>query len=397
MPRFVERFRCIGPRCEDTCCSDWAIYVDKKTYKAYRKAAPPELDHLMENIVRLNGGSDNSPYAAIMPVGELRRCPALTDGLCSVHATLGESYLSNVCHSYPRTNRSAHGQFEQMITLSCPEAARLALLADDAFDFVEAPVQLRESEVVKVDSRFDFSPEVMTEIRIFCLNLVRTRELALWQRLALLGNFCDSLTHLCITKQQAAAPTLINDFVRVIENGDLVAALDLIQPNHEAQSQVFATLWGAKGFETGSAAQRELIRQISGKLGADDSGQVTAEGLVAAYRRGLGRLDEALAETPWWLENYLVNEMFTQFVPFNGNNPYDGFVRIVARFGLLRLLLAAQCNTGDGPPPLATLTTTVYLYCRRFQHDRDYGDRVNTALYESGWADLNKLYTLLRT
>jgi len=65
MPRFVERFRCIGPRCEDTCCSDWAIYVDKKTYKAYRNEAPPELDLLMENIVRLNGGARRSRMACV--------------------------------------------------------------------------------------------------------------------------------------------------------------------------------------------------------------------------------------------------------------------------------------------------------------------------------------------
>ena len=34
MPRYTERFRCIGSACEDTCCASWTIHIDKKTYKA---------------------------------------------------------------------------------------------------------------------------------------------------------------------------------------------------------------------------------------------------------------------------------------------------------------------------------------------------------------------------
>ncbi len=148
-PRFVERFRCIGASCEDTCCSGWTVHVDKKTYKAYRKESVPALERMMANMTRLEGMGDRA-YGAIRTVGEQELCPALHDGICSVQAHLGESYLPEVCHEYPRTNRSLDGQVEQAITLSCPEAARLALLAEDAFDFVEAPIHVRQSAVLGV-------------------------------------------------------------------------------------------------------------------------------------------------------------------------------------------------------------------------------------------------------
>lgn len=397
MPRFAERFRCIGPRCEDTCCSGWIVQVDKKTYKAYRKESVPAIENLVANIVRLDEVTNSGGYAVVKPVGALKQCPALTDGMCSVQANLGESYLPNVCHSYPRTNRRLHGQVEQTITLSCPEAARLALLAEDAFDFVEAPVHLRGSALLEVGACAGVETELMVETRIFCLNLMRTRELALWQRLAILGTFCDALTTVCIKKEQASIPALINDFVRLVESGELLATLDAIAPNHEAQAMVFATLWGAKGFDTVSPFQKGMIEQISAGFGADAHGQVSAENLVAGYRHGLSRLDEALAQAPWFLENYVVNEMFNQLVPFNGSHPYESYLRLIARFGLLRTLLAVQCNTTGDVPPLATLAATAQMQCRRFQHDPAYSDRVKDSLFESGWADMSKLYTLLRT
>lgn len=397
MPRFVERFRCIGSSCEDTCCSGWTVYIDKKTYKAYRKEAVPAVDQLIANMERLDDPNNTRAFARMKTIGKQQTCSALQDGMCSVQAHLGESYLSHVCHSYPRSNRRLSGQVEQTITLSCPEAARLALLAEDALDFVEAPVQLRESVLSEVDSRFGMAAGLISDTRLFCLNLMRTRELALWQRLALLGTFCDSLTQLCNANQQAGIPALITELTRLIENGELISTLDLIQPAHGAQAMVFATLWATKGFETTSSYQQEMMDQIASRFGADVNGQVSAEALVDAYRRGLDRMDAAMIEAPWLLENYLLNEMFAQLVPFGGASPFDSYLQLISRFGLLRLLLAVQCNTDEALPPIATLVATVQMHCRRFQHVADYAKRVKESLYDSGWAEMGKLYTLLRT
>lgn len=397
MPRFVERFRCIGPSCEDTCCSGWTIFIDKKTYKAYRADAGPGLDQLKNNIERRDDPANTGEYALIKTIGPQRQCSALQDGMCSVHAHLGESYLSHTCHTYPRTNRYLLGQAEQSISLSCPEAARLALLAEDALDFVEAPTQLRVPMITPVSKAFGIEPALMAEVRMFCLNLMRTRELALWQRLALLGTFCDSLAQICSAGEQATIPAMIDDFVRLIENGELMTVLEPIQPDHASQAMVFATLWAEKGFETTSSFQQQMIEQIASRFGADARGQVSAEALVGAYRRGLARLDEALAQTPWLLENYVVNEIYSQFLPFSGNSPYDSYLQLISRFGLLRLLLAVQCNNEGDVPSSATLASTVNLHCRRFQHDPSYAKRVKEALYDSGWAEMAKLYKLLRT
>lgn len=397
MPRYVERFRCTGARCEDTCCASWPIHIDKKTYKAYRQTTAPQLSAMSARIlVREAEPEGSAAYATIRLQGETQQCALMQDGLCGVHKHLNESYLSDVCFTYPRVSRTFDGQMEHALTLSCPEAARLALLAEDAFDFVEASVVVRDAAVVHSAARQGLDAAAMSDVRIFCLNLMRTRELALWQRLAILGTFCAALSRLCAEGQQADIPRLVEDIARLVEDGELQASLASVRPNHAAQAMVFSLLWSAKGFESPSPFQQDLIQRISTGLGADAAGQARGEQLAAAYGRGLARLETALAEAPYLLEHYLLNEMFMRLFPFETQDVYDGYLRMIARFGLLRLLLAARCNGDDAATP-ADLASIVHLHCRRFQHDFTYTTLVNQALQDSGWADLDKLTTLVRT
>jgi len=213
---------------------------------------------------------------------------------------------------------------------------------------------------------------------------------------ALLGVFCDALERNRLSGAPIAVPAIIDDLVRAIESGELPTALDQVQPDHDAQAQVFATLWGIKVFNANTAFQEALTQRIATGLGADANGQVSAAGLASAYRRGMERLDQTLESVPWFLENYLLNEIFSQMFPFEGGNTYNAYLRLVARFGLVRLLLAAQCNVEDDRPLLPTLVSTVALECRRFQHDASFTEKVNHSLRVSEWSDLAKLHTLIR-
>jgi len=398
VPRYAARFSCIGPACEDSCCSGWRVHLDKKTYKTYRQQTDTVLGPLMaQNVVREADAADDKRYGTIRLHGAQQDCSLLEGRLCAVHKHLDDSFLSDVCFSFPRATRVFAGQAEQALALSCPEAARLALLAPDAFEFIEAPIAVRENTIETIRSQYGLSPEQMNETRILCLNLMRTEGLAIWQRLAILGVFCDELTRLVQQGRQGELPALLERIVATIENGELLVALDLIRPNHQDQAMVFATLWAAKGFVTISPMQGAMLERVARGLGADEHGQVGAAGLVDAYGRGLARLDLALEQAPHLLGNYLMNEMFLNWFPLNGNLPYRNYLQLVARFGLLRFMLAAQCAAAGALPAPATLASTVQLFCRRFEHDPVYGKEVNQSLEDSGWSSLDKLFGFLRT
>jgi lysine-N-methylase len=398
VPRYVTRFACVGAACEDNCCSGWLVTLDKKTFNAYRNSTHPELKPIfIKHIKRSRATNSDLHYGKITTEPGNQTCPAMCEGLCAVQKHMGESHLSNTCFTYPRQTRRFRGQHEQAMNLSCPEAARLALLRADAFDFAEEKVTVREADMVEEFAAFGLTTAAMNDVRIFCLQLMRTTDLALWQRLAILGVFCERLNGTLANGQHTAVPALLDDFAALIEQGAIVDALRDLRPNHEAQAMVFSTLLADKGFSATSKMQAEQVRMIGANLGADSSGQTTAEALVTSYTRGLERLGQALEQTPHLLENYVLNEMFLNLFPFYGINPFDAYLQLVARFGLLRLILAAQCNTDGDLPDANALVNAVHVYCRRFQHQGTFARRVNGALHASGWASLDKLYGFLRS
>lgn len=399
VPQYVSRFACIGSSCEDSCCAGWRISIDKKTFNAYRQSTHAELKPLIErNVKRTRSQESDVNYARVQLQEGSSACPLMQDRLCSVQKHLNESYLSDTCFSYPRTTRQFAGGVEQSLTLSCPEAARQALLRPDAFDFVENRITVRDNTAGTVKPRHGLGVETMNEIRIFCFQLMRSDGLALWEKLAALGVFCESLTQAIESHRQQAIPGLVDEIIDALESGSVTQALKDLQPNYERQALVFATMWGIKSPLTHSDSQREIIAMVAAGMRVDDADARTPEQqVVAHYRRGIERLPAALQDAPYLLEHYVLNEMFSNLFPFGDDTPYQSYLRLVSRFGMVRFILAAQCNNGDALPSPLLLAQTVQVFCRRFQHDQSFARQTSQALHNSGWDQLDKIYSFLRS
>lgn len=399
LPKYVSRFSCIGPSCEDNCCTGWRVTIDKKTFNAYRQSKHPELTPRFEaNVNRQRSQASDVNYARIMLTPETGACPFMEERLCAIQREMNESYLSDTCFSYPRQTRHFNSQYEQALTLSCPEAARQALLAADAFDFIENTITVRPSVIAEVKPQKGLSPNLMNEIRIFCLQLMRTQELELWQRLAVLGLFCESLSKLLTEGKQAAIPELLESFTQMVEQGLVIDALSEMLPNHRDQAWVFAFFWWRKPKFMHSEHSRQVVESCAKGLGFNEQiAEIPVETVIERYTQGVLRLPEALQAAPHLLENYVLNEMFRDVFPFDGNNLYEHYLKLVSRFGLIRLMLAAQCNTHDSLPDATTLVKTVQVFCRLFQHDDNFATQVNKALSTTGFDKLEKVYGFLRS
>ena len=349
------------------------------------------------SLKRTRSYASDANYARIELHAESRACPLMQDSLCSVQAKLNETYLSDTCFSYPRLTRQFAGGVEQSLTLSCPEAARQALLSADAFDFVENKIQVRENTAGKIKPVHGLPVEAMNEIRIFCFQLMRTGGMALWEKLAVLGVFCEALTGAIEAHNQQGIPALIEEFVGILDSGSVVEALRDLKPHHVNQALVFAALWEVRSVVPRSASQRAVIDMIAqGMQTTGASEQSKQEQIVDNYRRGIERLPAALHEVPYLLDHYVLNEMFTDLFPFGEATPYDHYLRLVSRFGMVRFMLAAQCNGSEQLPSPALLAQTVQVFCRRFQHDRLFATQTSEALVKSGWSRLEKIYSFLR-
>jgi lysine-N-methylase len=138
----MEKFRCIGGACEDSCCAGWRVVFDKRTAQSYLDAKDPEIRDIANKTIKkikTDRSSQNHSFIQMNP--QTGACPFLqTDKLCMIQGKMGESALSKVCTTYPRHTGGVAGRQIEVATLSCPEAARLCLLDPDAMKIGEGKI-----------------------------------------------------------------------------------------------------------------------------------------------------------------------------------------------------------------------------------------------------------------
>ena len=141
-PRYMTRFRCIGPDCESSCCVAWGITLDEPDYKKIRRALCSnrvEKDDFDTKVKRVHGAAKTPDKYALMVLRDDGTCPMLgEDRLCTLQGRFGEEILPDTCAMYPRWVNRIGGHVEVTGATSCPEVSRLLLLADDAVELVPA-------------------------------------------------------------------------------------------------------------------------------------------------------------------------------------------------------------------------------------------------------------------
>ena len=123
-PKYYNQFQCIAAACPDSCCKEWAVDVDPKAAAFYR-ALPGALGDRLRSVLC------DTEDGTIMTI-EDGRCPMWQqDGLCRIQAELGHDALCKTCREFPRLTHD-YGDFVELgLELSCPEAARLILTAQE--------------------------------------------------------------------------------------------------------------------------------------------------------------------------------------------------------------------------------------------------------------------------
>ena len=118
-PAYSDSFRCLPGACPDSCCRAWEICIDPDTASFYH-SVPGALGEKLRSCLSVDEEGD-----AYFPLTE-GRCPFWDkDGLCEIHAALGEAATSTVCRQFPYFIEEYEGFTERCPSLSCPAAAEL--------------------------------------------------------------------------------------------------------------------------------------------------------------------------------------------------------------------------------------------------------------------------------
>ena len=187
-PACYDRFSCLAGACPDTCCAHWQVVIDPKSL-AFYQSVPGELgDRIRGAITQANGE----------PCFRLRdgKCALLTpEGLCPIQKAFGHDRLCAICASFPRFSTEIGMRRELGLSLSCPEAARLILCAEE-------PLTLRTERTDEpMTDRHELSPELilaLRELRARALDIARDRTTPFSRR-------CIRLLRLCAPVAKQAA------------------------------------------------------------------------------------------------------------------------------------------------------------------------------------------------
>ncbi len=246
--RHYETFRCIGADCEDTCCYGWGITVDRHTYDKYQNCSDPELRSSLHELITINANAANDDEYATIKLSE-PRCPFLAQGLCSIQTKLGEDYLSNTCATYPRVMTMVGDVLERTLDLSCPEAARIALLDPSPLRFEEKEITDESFRVGNVwtpdtpNSRYADRPyPYFREVRWFVVTLMQERIYPLWQRLVILAYFCDKLNEMTEAGNDQDVPKIIQGYLDATQHRSFDDALNKLRARPAVQFEATSEL-----------------------------------------------------------------------------------------------------------------------------------------------------------
>lgn len=175
-PYYYDQFHCIAALCPDSCCQEWEVQVDPDTAACYQ-ALKGSLGDRLREVLREEDGAFSMTLEGV-------RCPMWReDGLCRIHAELGEAALCKTCREYPRLTHDYESLLEYGLALSCPEAARLILNAES---LPRIPVQ-------EGDTDHSEDLEILLSTREKAMELLRSGTRSVGEALALLLLYgCDA-------------------------------------------------------------------------------------------------------------------------------------------------------------------------------------------------------------
>lgn len=403
IPQYMNHFRCIGPDCEDSCCVGWRVVIDEDSYKRYRKAEDFELRPLLDKRITRNRSNPSSLNYAKIKLNPEGRCPFLNEtDLCRIQLSLGEEALSITCATYPRIFNIINDALEKSATMSCPEAARLALLNKELmeFDYIQEAV-LRTNEHKIIDTHAlamaNRPQRYFWELRIFTIQVLQNRAYTLSERLIILGLFYQKISEVADAGQVKEIPQLIAHYTNFIDSGTFREELARIPANPAIQMELLKELADEKVLQgVNSSRYMECYAQFL--AGVSYTSDATVEEIAERYLQAYHEYYEPfMREREYILENYLVNYVFKNLYPFSGEKElFDNYVMMIIHYAMIKMHLIGMAAYHKESFSEDLVVKLIQSFARVVEHNSAYLHRVHDLLKSNGFTSMAYMAILIQ-
>ena len=312
IPKYMEKFKCIGSKCTDTCCAGWDINIDENSLERYKNSTGA-LKSLVEGKFLTGDKKDDFFNAGYMILKDGSRCPFLNENmLCDIHGAVGEENLCITCKSYPRVFNIVDGIYEKSALASCEEICRLALMNKEKMEFVEVEEELDEDniEIRRIIDTEAFAGtesliQYFWEIRILSINIIQCSEYSIDERLSILKRFYSKIDSLKLEGDWEGLEEFFEDYSKGIFNYQEYIKVSL------KVDERFSAIIG----------DNDIIKKIRSprlkKYAEDYRNNILLDRNKDLYNDITEKIEEILKDYAYVMENYLVNQIFKDLIPFN--------------------------------------------------------------------------------
>ncbi|EES48335.1 flagellin lysine-N-methylase [Clostridium botulinum] len=387
-PSYIDKFQCIGGKCEDNCCIGWDIDIDKETFKRYHKVKDETMKKMFQKNVHNNKYCTNEDldYGRIK-LNKAKRCPFLDDeNYCLIQGKFGEDYLSSVCTQFPRVLNKVDDHYEICLDSACPEAARIILSSKEKIDFKESEKNLGKYTMSGVlDTRlseFKNTPiKYFKEIRDFSIKIIQNRKLNISSRLYVLGDFLDKLEDLEINK--------IKEFINKYDIEAQAKYYKRERMNYALQVSFLKNVVDSLDIvnETDSDKFKNYTKELLKRYNIKDNDSVikNAEKYINAFEK---YTETYIENNSYIFENYFVNFIYNNLFPFSESDyMFEGYIMLLFRYSLMRFYLVGKYiyNEKDSKEEMIEF---IQVFIKAVEHDKNYRSEILEYIKENSFDNM---------
>lgn len=394
---FYDDFQCVGNNCEDHCCKDWSITVDKKTYVKYQKLPASEFKKKLSSHINRNRKANNDyGYGKINLVD--KKCPMLSqDRLCEVYSNLGPENMCYTCRIYPRIFNKVDDTLETSLTVSCIEVARNLLLRENPIEFnldIKEVPEFNLVRTVSTKNKKNITHEYFNEIREFAIGLIQNRRLTIENRLAVLGLFIKKLME--SNDLDEKIQDIICNFNNLIECGqydELIESL-ISEKGIDAQLEFLTQLNNIilskrinnKRFIANFEKVSEGLHLESGE--GNEIKTAFMDSLENSYR-------DFISKHQYIYENYLVCYMFKTMFPSSNKSIMETYLSLIVQFSILKMNMIGLCQYYKEEMDTDKTLNLIQSYASVTEHDEFLASKLQEFLKDKEYTSLAHGFTIM--
>ncbi|HAT4119332.1 TPA: lysine-N-methylase [Clostridium perfringens] len=368
----MNDFKCIGPNCIDTCCAGWDINIDENTFKKY-ESDKGNLKELINGKYLKNSESGDSFNYGFMKITKDNKCPFLNDNLlCEIHGKCGEENLSITCRRYPRVFNIIDDIYEKSGLPSCEEICSKAFLNKEKMEFIEIAEELDEDSieirrVIDTDAFIgsDNLIQYFWDIRVISINIMQNRNFSIEERLSLLKAFYKSLEDLKTEENFYEIEDLLEKITEDPSNITEFIDSSTIVPLSITNNFFKIILDG------------NLLNKVIGtrlKILLSDLNK-DKNLLNNIHKYDLKSLDNYFTQYSYIFENYLVNQIFKDIIPFNtGEDLNQSINKLINTYKLIKSYLILWNISSQNEISEKNIIYVIQALSKDLEHNKVFKD-----------------------